>query len=155
MISVQRRHQQFLLALFAMCFSASCFATPLVEIKQVRAPATFALATTAAVYFSLTNKDSQPLLLQGVSVAQDIAEHATLHQTVIDNDMAKMRPIPLPLTIDTGQQIIFAPGGYHVMLEGLKHPLSVGQSFTVTFVFASGRQDVEVVVEKGNGHQHH
>ena len=50
-----------------------------------------------------------------------------------------------------------APGGYHVMLMGLKAPLKEGQSFPLTLTFEhAGKVEVEVMVEsmtgQGGGH---
>ena len=40
------------------------------------------------------------------------------------------------------------PGGFHIMLIGLKHPLEEGQRFPLTLIFAkAGEVTVEVTVD--------
>ncbi len=53
--------------------------------------------------------------------------------------------------------IAFAPGGYHIMLTGLKAPLKTGDSFPLTLTFAgAGEVKVDVkVVEKVDGAMNH
>jgi periplasmic copper chaperone A len=46
-----------------------------------------------------------------------------------------MRPVG-PLPVGPGKPLVLAPGGYHVMLMGLKQPLKAGDSFPVTLTFA-------------------
>jgi len=46
----------------------------------------------------------------------------------------------------------FAPGGYHLMLFGRKHPLHTGQLVPVTFKFSNGvHYTVEFVVRGATG----
>jgi copper(I)-binding protein len=40
-----------------------------------------------------------------------------------------------PLTIKAGQDLVLAPGGYHVMLTGLKQALVAGSTFPITLTF--------------------
>jgi len=58
-----------------------------------------------------------------------------------------MRAVPT-LVIQPGQTVRFEPGGYHVMLIGLKQPLVVGQRVPATLTFAkAGKIDVELVIQ--------
>ena len=47
----------------------------------------------------------------------------------------KMRPAG-PLPIEHGRPVTRAPGGYHIMLSGLKQSLKQGDSFPITLSFA-------------------
>ena len=47
-----------------------------------------------------------------------------------------------------GKDLRFAPGGYHLMLMGLKQPLVAGERFPLTLHFRkAGDVPVEIVVE--------
>ena len=47
----------------------------------------------------------------------------------------KMRPAG-PLPIEPGKPVTLAPGGYHIMLSGLKRSLKQGDNFPITLSFA-------------------
>jgi copper(I)-binding protein len=62
-----------------------------------------------------------------------------------------MRAVP-SVSIPAGKTVTFAPGGYHIMLTGLKQPLIAGQSFPLTVTFAhAGPVTVEVKVQALGG----
>ncbi len=53
------------------------------------------------------------------------------------------------LHVAPGEQLEFAPGGLHVMLMGLKRPLTEGQVFELELVFeVAGPRKVTVAVRK-------
>jgi periplasmic copper chaperone A len=61
----------------------------------------------------------------------------------------KMRPVG-PLPIAPGKRVTLAPGGYHIMLSGLKRPLKQGDSFPITLSFAkAGPVTAIATVAKG------
>jgi hypothetical protein len=88
-------------------------------------------ATTGVVYFTVTDKGSADHL---VKVSTPIAATAELHETINDNGIMKMRSVP-SIALEPGKPVMFKPGGYHVMLMGLKSPLKVGDSFPLTLTF--------------------
>ena len=47
----------------------------------------------------------------------------------------KMRALSNGLTLAPGQSVDLKPGGYHLMLMGLKQPLKEGASFSGTLKF--------------------
>jgi copper(I)-binding protein len=47
----------------------------------------------------------------------------------------KMRLVG-PLPIEPGKPVMLAPGGYHIMLSGLKQSLKQSDSFPITLSFA-------------------
>ncbi|MCD9624705.1 copper chaperone PCu(A)C [Rhabdothermincola salaria] len=97
-----------------------------------------------AVYVSLTNDGGSDRLL---GVDTDVAERATLHATEQRDGLVLMTgrddyPVPGDTTV------VFQPGGAHVMLEGLRRPLEVGDRLEVVLEFersASRTLMVEVV----------
>ena len=105
--------------------------TPDVRFDHVWARPTAAGATTGAVYFSVT-ATTRPDRLTGAS--SPVAATTELHQTINDNGVMKMRAVP-SIDLIPGKPVVFNPGGYHVMLTGLKSALKPGDSFPPTLTF--------------------
>ncbi|HCB16107.1 MAG: copper chaperone PCu(A)C [Alteromonas oceani] len=130
-----------------------------VMVHNANARATFAMATTAAVYLTLMNHGDTAFTLTGVSVPADIASEAQIHTTVMEGDMMRMRQVTDGIDVAPDNMVEFKPGGYHVMLMGLVNPLTKGNKFNLTLHFADQQsKTVEVTVgEQGKqgGHHHH
>ncbi|WP_294636714.1 copper chaperone PCu(A)C [uncultured Aquabacterium sp.] len=73
----------------------------------------------------MTLRSSQPLTLIGFSVPGVPA--AELHEMKMEGDVMRMRAIK-SLPLPTGQVVTLRPGGHHLMLMGLKTPLSAGST---------------------------
>jgi periplasmic copper chaperone A len=118
-----------------------------ISLTHVWARATAGAATTAAAYFTVTSKGVPDHL---VSVSTPIGT-ADLHETINDNGVMKMRPVA-SIALDPGKPVTFKPGGYHVMLTGLKDPLKSGDSFPLTLTFEHAQPvSVTVKVEAAGG----
>lgn len=70
-----------------------------------------------------------------VSVGSPVAGMAEVHRTVEENGVMKMLPAD-GIDLAPGKPVTLAPGGYHVMLMGLKQQLKQGDSFPLTLTFA-------------------
>jgi len=103
-----------------------------VMVHEAWARASAGGATTGAAYVMLMGGDKPDTL---VSVSTPVAAMAQVHETTSDHGVMKMRPVA-DLPIPAGGMVTFAPGGYHVMLMGLKKPLVAGQTFPLTLTFA-------------------
>ena len=69
----------------------------------------------------------------------------------MDGGVMRMREVP-SLEIPAGGKVTLAPGGYHLMMLDLKHPLVAGAKAPITLTFAhAGSIDVEADVEGVNG----
>ncbi|MFN3929777.1 MAG: copper chaperone PCu(A)C [Thermoflexus sp.] len=102
--------------------------------------------STSAVYFVVVNNGDQPDALVGA--ASDVAEKVELHETVMEGNVAKMRPVPR-VEIPAKGRVEFRPRGLHIMLIGLKQDLKVGDTFTVTLRFEkSGEIRISVPVKE-------
>jgi copper(I)-binding protein len=88
-----------------------------------------------AVYVTLGNSGSQPDAL--VSASTDAAHMTELHETTRDGDVMKMRPVKT-IPVPAGGKTELKPGGYHIMLMGLKHDLKPGEKVAVTLKFERG-----------------
>lgn len=84
-------------------------------------------------------------------VSSPVATKADLHQTVRKGSVMEMLPVA-SVAVDPGKPVTFAPGGYHVMLIGLKQALTPGETFPLTLHFAhAGAQTVMVSVGSAGG----
>jgi hypothetical protein len=88
-----------------------------------------------AVYVTLSNSGSQPDAL--VSASADVAQTTELHETSRDGGVMKMRPVK-EIPVPAGGKTELKPGGYHIMLMGLKHDLKPGEKVAVTLKFEHG-----------------
>jgi len=106
-----------------------------VNVEGAWARATFALAQTGAVYLTLNNNAQEPLTLLSAQVPSNVAEEAQLHDMNMSDGMMQMVQIQEGIEIAADDSVQFAPGGKHVMLLGLKEPLNVGGSISLTLNF--------------------
>jgi len=141
-----------LTALAALAVSAPAFAGDYraggVEVRRPWTRPT-AAGMNGVGYFTLANVGAKPVKL--VAVESPAARSITLHQTRQSQGVSSMRPLPEGLTIAPGAQVAFAPGGYHLMLMGLKSAQAVGGKVPVTLVFADGRRmKIDLSVEAGS-----
>lgn len=128
-----------------------------IEIKQAWARALPPVVPNGAAYLQLTNMTKKSDILE--SVTSDIAKHSMLHESYFDDEKVAMRHID-KLTVASKQTVVFKPGGYHIMLMGLKRPLTAGTSFNLTLHFKhAGAIITQVIVtekaENAAEHHHH
>jgi periplasmic copper chaperone A len=89
----------------------------------------------AAVYLSLQNAGTAAVKLTGVECP--LAAMAMMHETVAADGQSRMRALTaVPLA--PGAAIAFTPGGRHIMLHGLAHPLQVGERVPLVLLFSGG-----------------
>jgi copper(I)-binding protein len=120
-----------------------------VSAHEAWARASAGSAANGAAYVTLKG-GAEPDQLVGASTP--VADMAEVHETTNDNGVMKMRPVPA-MPVPAGKTVALAPGGYHIMLMGLKHPLVAGQSFPLTLAFARGGKVTLDVQVKGTGGQ--
>jgi periplasmic copper chaperone A len=97
------------------------------------------------VYLTITDQ-GEPDTLIGVSSA--VAAKAELHESFDDHGVMKMRPVA-SLLVTPDKPVTLAPGGYHIMLIGLKRSLVAGTGFPITLTFSkAGQVTTTVRVEK-------
>ena len=89
----------------------------------------------AAVYLSLQNAGTQAVKLTGVECP--VAAMAMMHETVAAGGQSRMRALTA-ITLAPGAATAFTPGGRHIMLHGLAHPLQVGERVPLVLVFSGG-----------------
>jgi periplasmic copper chaperone A len=122
--------------------------TASIACDQVWARPTAGAGTTSAAYFILTNNGVADEL---VGASTPVAASTGVHESIDDNGVMKMRPVT-SIALVPGKPVTFRPGGYHVMLTGLKAPLKIGDSFPLTLSFAHAQPiTVMVKVQAGAG----
>jgi copper(I)-binding protein len=89
----------------------------------------------AAAYLTLYNGGTRPVVVQGVS--SPAAGAAMIHETMLVNGQSQMRAHE-PLRIAAGATVRFAPGGLHIMLHMLKHPLAAGDEVPLVLTLEDG-----------------
>lgn len=94
---------------------------------------------TSAVYMTITNPtDEDDALVAAITDAAGIVE---VHESMLDeNDVMMMRPVEGGIPVPAGEMQELRPGGFHVMLLDLPEALEMGDTITVTLVFASGAE---------------
>jgi copper(I)-binding protein len=113
-----------------------------IHISQPWSRATPKGASAGAGYMTITNKGTAPDRVACVS--SDAAAKCQIHTMTMDNGVMKMRPVEGGLEIKPGETVTLKPGGLHVMLVDLKHPLEAGNTVKATLKFDhAGTVDVE------------
>ena len=127
-----------------------------VRVLKAWARASAGAATTGAAYVTLTGGNEADTL---VGVSTPAAGTAQVHESIDDHGVMKMRPV-VGVAVPAHRTVTFTPGGYHIMLMALKHPLAAGQSFPLTLQFAHAAPvTVDVKIEAmghsatGGGHE--
>lgn len=105
-----------------------------IKIEQPWARATPAGAMTGAVYMTLANKTDTADRLTAAS--SDVAGKVQIHAMAVVNGIMQMRELADGLPIPASGSVTLKPGGYHVMLIGLKKRLIAGQTLPLTLTFA-------------------
>jgi copper(I)-binding protein len=141
-MTVLTRRAALALPLLALAPAAGAQQAP-VAVEQAWARATSPSAKVGGAFLTITAAAADAM----VSASSPVAGMAELHQTVNEAGVMKMLPVP-SLALAPGKAVELKPGGYHIMLMGLKHPLKQGDSFLLTLIFQhAGPVTVQVHVE--------
>ena len=124
-----------LLALSAMLapVSASADSNLVVAGAWIRQPPPG--TDVASVYLSLENVGTKAVKLTGVECP--LASMAMMHQTLESDGQSHMRALA-SVSLAPGASMAFSPGGKHIMLQGLAHPLQVGERVPLVLRFSGG-----------------
>lgn len=106
-----------------------------------------------AAYFSIQNLSDRSQILIGASA--DFVTKAEIHNHIVVDGMMSMQQ-QSEVVIPPGESMQFAPGGLHIMLFGLKKPLSEGQSVTINLQTKDGESIIiNANVAQPTVHKHH
>jgi hypothetical protein len=88
-----------------------------------------------AGYMELRNNTSRPQLL--VAASSSGFETVMIHRTIVKDGMAGMEHAP-QIELTPNASLIFAPGGYHLMLMNPKQTLRAGDRVDIYLEFRGG-----------------
>jgi copper(I)-binding protein len=132
--------------LVATAAAAQDFQRGALKIDQLWARPTVAGQSAGGGFLSVQNSGSKPdRLLGGSSPAAAAVE---VHEMRMDGDVMRMREIKA-LELPAGMRVTLAPGGFHLMLVGLKAPLKVGDKVPVKLRFETAGE-IDVVLQVAN-----
>jgi periplasmic copper chaperone A len=100
------------------------------QITQPWARATPKGAASGAAYMTVKNTGAKAVRLRCVS--SDSAAKCEIHEMSMAGGVMRMRPVEGGLEIKAGQTVTLQPGGFHMMLTGLKAPLQEGKMLEAT-----------------------
>jgi periplasmic copper chaperone A len=148
--NTMRNFSKLALAALLISFVAPSFAqgtsNTSITVEQPWSRATPKGAKTGAVYMTLDNKSGSADRLTGAS--SDVADKLQIHEMNVENGVMKMREVTDGLPIPAGGSVELKPGSYHVMMMGLKKPLTAGEKFPLTLSFEkAGNISVTVPVQ--------
>jgi hypothetical protein len=118
-----------------------------IAVTDAWARATAGAGKTGAAYVTVTD-NGVPDRLTGASTP--VAGMADLNETINANGVMQMRGVA-GLPLEPGKPVTLAPGGYHVMLMDLKHPLKKGETFPLTLTFEHAKPITVQVEVAGPG----
>ena len=82
------------------------------------------------------------------AAASPVAARIEIHESMIMSGQAMMHPRPGGLAIPAGGAASLKPGGFHLMMMGLKRPLKAGEHFPMVLTFQkAGKLSVDFVVQ--------
>ncbi len=90
-----------------------------------------------AAYLMLSNHGQKPVNLNAISSPQ--FNSVELHRTKMHDGMMHMEKVET-LVLESGQEVLFEPGGYHLMLMDPHHPLARGKQVELILNFSNGEQ---------------
>lgn len=93
-----------------------------------------------------------------VSATSPVAAQVEIHNMRMEGGVMRMSPVK-DVALEPGKTLRLAPGGYHVMLMGLKDQLKPGSSVPITLTVEGAdrkpRQiEVKAEVRELSGHKH-
>lgn len=121
---------------------ASAQAMAQVDVSDAWVRGTVPAQTASGAFMTIHAHEAAKLV--GVSSPAATAE---LHEMKMDtNNVMRMRQVP-SLDLPKMQDVQLKPGGYHVMLMGLKQQLKAGDSVPITLKFEQGGKVIEQTVK--------
>jgi copper(I)-binding protein len=117
------------------------------EIVHPWSRATPAGAGNAAAYVTVNNTGTTPDTLLAAA-APTVSDKLEIHEVSMKNGVMSMKRAAGGVAIPAGGSVTLKPGGYHIMIMGVKQPLKQGDSFPGTLTFEkAGKVDVRFTVE--------
>ena len=133
--------------------SASTLLASSIAIEDAYVRATPPGLPNSAAFLTVKNTTSSDIDI--VKATSDIAKNVELHTHDMKNGVMKMYQVP-KITVPKNGQTVLKPGGYHVMLIGLHHPLKVGETVTFSLELSNGEtKEITVPIKSVMGGMKH
>jgi copper(I)-binding protein/predicted aconitase with swiveling domain len=116
----------------AACVQSGAVLADGVSISDGWARASIGEGANSAAYMTLSVEGETPDRL--VAAATPLAARAELHNHIMEDGVARMRPVEA-IEVKPGEPTVLEPGGLHVMLMGLKEQLEPGDELPLTLTF--------------------
>lgn len=133
------------MALMIVFVLSACSAPEDIEVHQAWIRPTMH-GENAAVYFTIHNHTAVADQLLGAS--SPVADVIEIHESKLENDIMQMSKLE-SVALDADEEIIFKPGGYHMMLINIKQELVLGQHIGLILHFNT-HEDIVVEVHVEN-----
>ncbi|WP_029523456.1 copper chaperone PCu(A)C [Persephonella sp. KM09-Lau-8] len=134
------------IAAFLLTGLVSCvLAAPEIIVKDPWVRAVPPTMKNTALFMVIENKgDAEDSL---IDVKTEICNQSMIHKTENSNGVMKMVHVE-KVVIPPKSTVVFKPGGFHVMLMGLKNPIKPGQMLKFTLIFEkTGAKTIEAPVK--------
>lgn len=131
--------RRYLFGIVALAVATLALAEDVLQVHDARALATVPGQGVAAAYMTIKSRAAARI----VSAESDAAGAVQIHSMSMRDDIMRMRQLD-SLDLPAGQEVRLVPGGVHLMLAGLKHPLRAGSSvdLRLTVIGADGKRHV-------------
>ena len=127
---------------FACMIAAAPLALAEVTVEKPWARATPPNTKVGVVYLTMRSTQADEI----ISMSSSVAERIEIHTTVSEGGTIKMRPVPL-VSLPAGESVRFESGGLHIMLIGLRAPLTAGSKLKLNMELRSGeRKSIDIPV---------
>jgi len=141
---------RFMLAMLVTAFASGAVFAHDYQLQRMHVSNPFARATppgasVAGAFMSIENQGTESDRL--LAVTSPVATVAALHEMAMEGGLMKMHAVN-GIELKPGGKVELRPGGYHIMLEGLKQPLKQGDEIPLTLTFEkAGAMQIKVSVE--------
>ena len=129
------RHRVFAGLILALAAIAAATEEAGVSVRDAWVRAAPPGVAMMAGYMVLQNKTSRPQVL--VAARSSGFETVTIHRTIAKEGMTGMEHAP-QIELLPNASLLFAPGGYHLMLLNPKRTLHAGDRVDITLEFRGG-----------------
>jgi len=127
-----------LVALAFAALSAPALATVTVKDPWVRATASY--QKSSVVFMQITSSNDARL----VKAESPVAKVVEIHEMVLKNNVMRMQSVAA-IDLPAGKAIELKPGGYMVMLTGLKQQIKEGDTIPISIVVEGKNKKRETV----------
>ena len=124
-----------------------------IAVHDAWARASIGQIATSAVYMTLETSGDRGDRL--VAAATPAAQSAELHTHIVEDGVAKMRPVAA-IEVTPGEPTVLEPGGLHIMLVGLGEKLVEGDTLPLSLSFEdAGTIELDVPIRGMAGGMSH